>query len=390
MNKKALTIIAILLLIPMWIYGQTYQSLWKQVKNAENEDLPQTAMKHLAVIEKKAKAEKAYGQLMKASLYYVQLQTEISPDSLAPAVRRLEKEEAAASDDVLRAVYDAVLYRIYQENRSLGEDDWEEKVQVWREKALVNPDALAKVKTHVYTPFVETGKDAEIYDNDMLSVIGYELGAWEWMHAYYEKAGNRRAACLTALAMLEESEDKSDTNVYIGKLDSLINQYQDLPVAGEVAIARYHQMSKLYDITAAERIAYLDMAVERWREWKRIGELRNSKARLITSKFSADIPRYVQAPGMEQMVQLYGLRHLSTLTMRVYHTDLKGDTDIDPRYQKDYDKIKNKLTEVKEASQSLTFSYRPDYEVFKDSFLLKGLPAGVYMLEFSTTPGTEV
>ena len=119
MNKKALTIIAILLLIPMWIYGQTYQSLWKQVKNAENEDLPQTAMKHLAVIEKKAKAEKAYGQLMKASLYYVQLQTEISPDSLAPAVRRLEKEEAAASDDVLRAVYDAVLYRIYQENHSL-------------------------------------------------------------------------------------------------------------------------------------------------------------------------------------------------------------------------------------------------------------------------------
>ena len=390
MKKRSLTIIAILLLIPMWIFGQTYQSLWKQVKNAEDEDLPQTAMKHLAAIEKKANAEKAYGQLMKASLYYAKLQNEVAPDSLKPSVERIEKEEAATKDPVLRAVYDAVLYRIYRDNHSLSEDDWKEKVEGWRTKALANPDALGKVKDKSYEPFVEIGKDADIYDNDMLSVIGYELKAWDWMHAYYEKTGNRPAACLTALTMLEESEEELDAEVYIEKLDSLINQYQDLPVAGELAIARYNQMSNLYNITAAEKVAYLDMAVERWSQWKRIGQLRNNKARLITSKYSADIPLYVQMPNKEQTIKLYGLRHLSSLTMRVYRTDLKGDNDINPQYKKDYEKIKDHLVEVKEAAQSLTFSYRPEYEIFKDSLQLKGLPAGVYMLEFTTNPGTTV
>lgn len=393
MKKKTLTIIAILLLIPMWIFGQTYQSLWKQVRTAEDEDLPQTAMKHLAAIEKKSKAEKAYGQLMKASLYYAKLQNEVAPDSLKPSIERIEKEEAATNDVVLRAVYNAVLWSVYQENRRLS-DDWEEKVSVFRTKALENPDALGKAKDESYIPFVETGRDADIYGNDMLSVIGYELGEWEWMHAYYEKIGNRRAACLTALAILQhgghDSNVKLSENTYIKRLDSLINQYQDLAEAGEVAIERYDYMSSRTNATAAERVAYLDMAVERWGQWKRIGQLRNSKARLITSKFSADIPLYVQMPNKEQTIRLYGLRHLSSLTMRVYRTDLKGDTDINPQYQKDYDKIKDHLVEVKEATQSLTFSYRPEYEVFKDSFLLKGLPAGVYMLEFTTNPGTKV
>ena len=389
MKQKVLTLIAVLMFMPMWIFGQNYRDLWKQVQKAENEDLPQTAIKHLTAIEEKAIEEKAYGQLLKASLYHVRLQNEIAPDSLAPAVKRLEKKEAAVSDVVLRSVYDVVLYRIYRDNRSLSEDDWEEKVRAYRERALAHPDALGQVKDKSYEPFVEIGKDADIYDHDMLSVVGYELGAWEWMHTYYEKTGNRRASCLTALLMMEENQS-ADTKNYIDRLDSLINQYQDLPVAGEVAIARYHQMWKLNGVTAAEKVAYLDMAVERWSQWKRIGELRNNKARLITSKFFANIPNYVQAPNLAQTVSLYGLRHLNALTMRVFRTDLKGDTDLNPNYSEDYEKIKGQLIEVKDATQSLTFPVRPDYEEFKDSLQLKGLPAGVYLLEFATTPGTEV
>lgn len=300
MKQKVLTLIAVLMFMPMWIFGQNYRDLWKQVQKAENEDLPQTAIKHLTAIEEKAIEEKAYGQLLKASLYHVRLQNEIAPDSLAPAVKRLEKKEAAVSDVVLRSVYDVVLYRIYRDNRSLSEDDWEEKVRAYRERALAHPDALGQVKDKSYEPFVEIGKDADIYDHDMLSVVGYELDAWEWMHTYYEKTGNRRAACLTALHMMEENQS-TDTKNYIDRLDSLINQYQDLPVAGEVAIARYHQMWKLNGVTAAEMVAYLDLAVERWSQWKRIGELRNNKARLITSKFFANIPNYVQAPNIAQI-----------------------------------------------------------------------------------------
>ena len=77
----------------MGLLGQTYQTLWKQVKEAERKDLPKTAMAHLQKIEQKAAKEKAYGQLLQSTLLHSRLQAEVAPDSLRPAVDRLEQQE---------------------------------------------------------------------------------------------------------------------------------------------------------------------------------------------------------------------------------------------------------------------------------------------------------
>lgn len=66
MKQKALTIIAILMFMPMWIFGQDYKDLWKEVRAAESKDLPQTVIRHLTRIEEKAQKEQAYYQLLKA------------------------------------------------------------------------------------------------------------------------------------------------------------------------------------------------------------------------------------------------------------------------------------------------------------------------------------
>ena len=73
MKLKSFIIVAMVLLMPLGLFSQTYKELWKQVENAQNKDLPKTVISHLEKIEKKAQAEKAYGQLMRSTLLHAQL-----------------------------------------------------------------------------------------------------------------------------------------------------------------------------------------------------------------------------------------------------------------------------------------------------------------------------
>ena len=259
---------------------------------------------------------------------------------------------------------------------------------------MSSPQELGKVKNAVYEPFVINGKDSKIYNDDLLHLIGQEMEAWEWMHDYYEQVGNRRASCLTALEMLRKHRgsdtEKLKESSYIRSLDSLISKYGDLDEAGEVALERYNYMQQNTFATAAEQIAYLDMAIAKWGAWKRIAQLKNDRAELVTSKFSVGIPSYVQMPYHEQTVKLRELRHLSSLSMKVYRTKLAGNHGLNIHYKKDYEKMMEDAVEVKEAYQHRTFPVYREYDEFEDSIPLVGLPNGVYLLEFTSAPHTEV
>ena len=132
MKQKVVTIIALLIFMPMWMFGQTYSDLWGKVETALRKDLPQTAISHLTSIEKKAKKEKAYGQLLRASLFRAKMQDEIAPDSLEFAVERLCQQEKQTKDVALRAVYATVLYSIYTDHPSLSDETREKQRYLWR------------------------------------------------------------------------------------------------------------------------------------------------------------------------------------------------------------------------------------------------------------------
>ena len=355
----------------MGLLGQTYQTLWKQVEEAQKKDLPKTAMVHLQKIEQKAVKEKAYGQLLKSTLQHSCLQAEVAPDSLRPAVNRLEQQERNVSDVPLKAVYDAVLSKIYQENRQLA-DDWKVKSQEYAAGAMAHPEALAAVKTDTYEPFVIKGKDSELYGHDLLSVIGRELEAWKEIHAYYSKTGNRRAACMTGAEAFDN----------VAALDSLLQVYGDLPEACELAIKRY-QLMETGDFTIAQKMDFLRSSIKRWGSWRRANWLRNMEQDLTRSQFVAKILRRVVMPQESQTVALENLRNLESLTMRVYRTSLKGDTKLDA--EEDYKKYKSQLKEVEEQRQTRYFIGHEDYEIYEDSVTLGGLEPGVYLVEFSSS-----
>ena len=394
-QKIFFIIVTMMLLMPMGLFGQTYSDLWKEVRQAQNKDLPKTAISHLEKIEKKAQTEKAYGQLMRSTLLHAQLMAEVAPDSLAPAVVRLEQQERQANDNpVLQAVFDAVLSQIYLRNHQLTEE-WKTFSDDYRTKALAHPDLLAQTKAETYDPFVVKGKHSTMFNDDLLSVVGSELNAWRQLADYYQKAGNRQAACYTSLRMLIAERENVGSEAYakskfIHSLDSLIALYGDLPEAGEIAMERYNYMADRTDATRAEKAAWLQESIRRWSSWPRVNQLRNQWKELINPCYEAQVPNSVAEIGKQQTVKLPLLRHLQSLTMRVYRTKQKGDTELNPNNEEDYKKLKGELAELTEQRRTLTFSGHEDYENFEDSILLDGLPAGVYMLEFQSQPGTRV
>ena len=365
-------------------WGQTYSALWKKVDEAEKKDLPQTMSKVLQQIVDKATSEKAYGQLMKAELKNAQVKASVAPDSLKPAVEALEVRCQGINDEVLKTVYQTVLYRIHQYNRSTLEKE-PQKPELTAALCV----KLAQVKDETYEPFVKVESDSKLYNHDLLSIVGNELSAYQEMHDYYEKSGNRQAACLTALQVVESQGIGKD---FIHKIDSVISRYEDLPEAGELAISRVNYMQNRGEdeFPTEETVRYARMAVEKWSSWSRINALKNTIKGMTNPQFSVTLDSRISLPMREQTVYLHGIRNLSQVEMKVYHVNGNGDLNLDPESKEDFKKLKPLLKLMPEASIEMAFSSKPDYEVFEDSITLQGLPIGVYMLEFSSKPGTEV
>ena len=226
---KKFILLLIVMMLPMWLFGQSYSELWKKANEAEGKDLPKTQYEVLQKIVAKAEKEKAYGQLLKAELNAAQVMSVIAPDSF--------------KDEVLRLVYQTVLYRVISDNSDL---------EMQAKRPELTPklcEQLAQVKESVYEPFVQKGADSHYFNNDLLSVVGYELDDLQPLYDYYTKTGNRQAACLVVAQLKRYTS--------IEEIDSLIQEYRDLKECGELAINRYDRM---YGQPVAERIAYIHEA----------------------------------------------------------------------------------------------------------------------------------
>jgi tRNA C32,U32 (ribose-2'-O)-methylase TrmJ len=106
----------------MFMFGQSYSALWKQVSEAEKKDLPKTQYEVLQKIVNKADKEHQYGQLLKAELMAIQVMAEIAPDSLKPDMDRMMARYQRTTDEVQRLVYQTVLWQISEQNGELKLD----------------------------------------------------------------------------------------------------------------------------------------------------------------------------------------------------------------------------------------------------------------------------
>ena len=389
MRKYIVT--ALMAVAAMTAGAQNIKQLWQQADDASKKDLPKQEMAVLEKIVKAADKQQSYGNLLKAELRLMNVKGMVSADSLAPALERLEFRMALMSNKVQRSVYCAVLSKIYSENRLMNDSAGAISLK-YAQMAMEHPAALAAVKESAYSEVVDKGVDSDIFGNDLLSVVGFTIERYGEMHDYYMKTGNRRAACIAAKFMITEGENIPERKYEM--LDSLLNVYGDLDVAGSVAVSKYNYM---YDKPVKDQMEYLRYAVAKWSSWKEIGTLRMAEQNLTNPQYRVQSVRY-SIPGVAQKVTLNNVRNIKTMTLNIYKLAVNGSTQLSPRYKEGRIKLMRNATRLADKTVTRRIAAvdgtpYPNYEEQTDSMEIGALPVGVYMLEFkgdNTLPSYEL
>ena len=382
--KRNILSLLIALFATMQVAAQTYDNLWKQAEINAQKDQPKSEIAVMKKIIAKASAAKDYGQLLAAEIRQMTLWKEISADSLTPNVKRMEAEVLKVNDPALKAVRYAVLGKVYC-------DMDEKKSQEFFKKALEQPELLARHTSTEYVPLTLKGVDGSSFNNDLLHLIGFEADSKEaylQLYTYYNKVGNRGAACLCAYKLIEKYRQDDVREVkkskYLQTIDSLIQVYQDIPEAGELAVEHFRFMEGAIDAKPLDKLNYINYALSRWGGWSRMNELRNAQKRLTEPMFRGkDMPQVLR-PGEKAWVQL-DVRNLQNLKISISRLNITADNDYNAQDEATYKMLLKKTTKLHQKDFSRNYYGRPDYEEVKDSIEIGGnLPLGAYLMEVTS------
>lgn len=382
--KRNILSLLIALFATMQVAAQTYDNLWKQAEINAQKAQPKSEIAVMKKIIAKASAAKDYGQLLAAEIRQMTLWKEISADSLTPNVKRMEAEVLKVNDPALKAVRYAVLGKVYRDMN-------EKKSQEFFKKALGQPELLARHTSAEYVPLTLKGVDGSSFNNDLLHLIGFEADSKEaylQLYTYYNKVGNRGAACLCAYKLIEKYR-QDDVRVvkkskYLQTIDSLIQIYQDIPEAGELAVEHFRFMEGATDAKPQDKLNYINYALSRWGEWSRMNELRNAQKRLTEPMFRVkDMPQVLR-PGEKVWVQL-DVRNLQNLKISISRLNITADNDYNAQDEATYKMLLKKTTKLHQKDFSRDYYGRPDYETVKDSIEIgDNLPLGAYLMEVTS------
>lgn len=382
--KRNILSLLIALFATMQVAAQTYDNLWKQAEINAQKDQPKSEIAVMKKIIAKASAAKDYGQLLAAETRQMTLWNEISADSLTPNVKRMEAEVLKVKDPALKAVRYAVLGKVYRDMN-------EKKSQEFFKKALEQPELLAKHTSTEYVPLTLKGVDGSSFNNDLLHLIGFEADSKEaylQLYTYYNKVGNRGAACLCAYKLIEKYRQDDVREVkkskYLNTIDSLIQVYQDIPEAGELAVEHFRFMEGATDAKPQDKLNYINYALSRWGGWSRMNELRNAQKRLTEPMFQVlDMPQVLR-PGEKAWVHL-NVRNLQNLKISISRLNITADNEYDAQDEATYKMLLKKTTKLHQKDYSRNYYGRPDYQVVKDSIEIGGnLPLGAYLIEVTS------
>ena len=409
MKRNFITLIIVVFAM-MQTTAQTYDNLWKQADIIAQKDQPKSEIGVMQKIISKASAAKDYGQLLAAEMRQVMLWKEISADSLTPNVKRMEAEALKTNDPMLKAVRYAVLGKVYHDNPygiEVDEASLEQredasyyqsqrkvnlkKSREFFKKAMAHPELLAKHTSTEYVPLTLKGVDGSSFKNDLLHLIGFEADSKEaylQLYTYYNKVGNRGAACLCAYKLIEKYRQDDVREVkkskYLQTIDSLIQVYQDIPEAGELAVEHFRFMEGATDAKPQDKLNYINYALSRWGGWSRMNELRNAQKRLTEPMFRVkDMPQVLR-PGEKAWVHL-NVRNLKNLKISISRLNITADNDYNAQDEVTYKMLLKKTTKLQQKDFSRNYYGRPDYETVKDSIEIGGnLPLGAYLMEVTS------
>ena len=112
---------------------------------------------------------------------------------------------------------------MYKTNSVLDEDRYEQISEEYYNRALQHPDLLAATKTKTYKNIIDMGSDSKLFDDDLLSVIGYEARRFDVLRDYYATSGNRVAELLASVQLMKQQRSNEmeplDNSPYLQRLE---------------------------------------------------------------------------------------------------------------------------------------------------------------------------
>jgi len=298
-------------------------------------------------------------------------------DSIVGVIQRLKASEKRLrdADPVKAAIYQTLLAHL-QPDDSVP----------YRSLAMSHADLLAQAKATKFKVLVERLPMGRYFGDDLLSVLGYELEEYATLHDYYDRHGNRPAAMLTALQLLEAQ--RVTRPQYIASLDSLMGIYGDLEVSAEVALARYQAMT--YDYSVKEKGEYLEKALNKYTGYWRVDALRDAFNTLCQSHLQIRLLKSLSV-STDSLSFTTCCRNIRHIDVDIYSTDIPA-TDavngwpVDVGDFNDYQK-RNRIKHIKHEELAITDANQ--YETFTHRHLLPPLGKGVYLIRFKTTPSLK-
>lgn len=337
--------------ISMGAPAQSYDKLWQEAKAHVDNDLPKSAIEVVNKIQQKAVAEGNDAQLLRVMLTQRMLGAELSVDSVAPWLQRMEAALAAETKPAMQALWHVALAKCYEgtnygrvlviDGKTLTYDALQQRAKTHYEASLTNLDALADARVDNYLPLFTTHEGSACYHNDLLHVVlnDYcESGvtkqgdkqAWtEKVAAFYKARHANDAALLLSLRALEQRYENASVkgriehNAYYKALCQLTDEYAGADSCVKiyeamVALqANYVQDDGPYAAhNDSVLMAQAEKGISLSRKGNAANELRNFVARMTAPAVYADGLQHVCYPG-SQLTLAFRTRHLREAELRL-------------------------------------------------------------------------
>lgn len=324
--------------------------------------------------------------------------TRVSADSTVAVLQRyMQREQDIRESDRVEASVLATLLSL-QTSDSLS--------RYYHDLALRDMDALAKAHAKDYPKMVRRMPLGKYFHDDLLSIVGYELGEYDLLHDYYQRHGNREAAMLCALESLRLRPDraarKAAGSSYLQTLDSLTSRYADLDLSAELAIERWTFMNRATDVTDEEKVEFLKTNTARYRRYPRTNILVNAYNELTKAVVVLEAPTclYTSADTIHFTLKYKNVNHS---TLKIYRTNYTNRDFLEERYSGYYSnggviigkdrfrkfKKKYKLSELTSRRQRIELDGNISSDQKRQTFRVDPLPVGIYVLELTSRAAND-
>ncbi|MBR4275726.1 MAG: hypothetical protein IKQ32_02015 [Prevotella sp.] len=264
---KRLVCIMLMTLMTLMLSAASFTSLWKKVRDAEDKDMPKTALEYIMKIEQKAEKEQNYGNLLAAIMRELYMQQEVSYDSLKAAKARL-----AAKQTMWRNSQHGV-------EATLADVAMGCEVIPMVDSLLASPDSAIyrkQNKAAEYAPFIVKGEDSRYFGNDLLSMM-----------------------------ILMDDHGVKTTNIlekYYGKENKVVSWRRVVEAIDK-------------ERDSGNKIVLIDKAVEEWKGWKCLNTLKNKRESLIQPQYRASVRKNILSTKDTVRIAFRDVRNIDALTI---------------------------------------------------------------------------